>query len=135
MGKRILFIDDESELVEDLPVVLKEEGFEVVATTDVAEAIKLFKESEFDIVLTDIAMPPSPDMDAREVEYGRETGVAIAAKIHRLKPSVHIVALTVIRDPEIVTRMRQAGIQEILNKPVEVEAIIEVLRRVTIDGK
>ncbi|MFZ0034589.1 MAG: response regulator [Sedimentisphaerales bacterium] len=129
--KRVLFIEDEEELVRDLPPILKSKGFEVTATTDVAEALRLFAESDFDVVLTDIAMPPAPDMDGKALAYGRETGVEVARRLHAIRTDIPIVALTVIRDQQIVSRMRKAGIRDILHKPQELQRIVETLERVT----
>jgi len=129
--KRILFIEDEKELVRDLPPLLESKGFEVMATTDAAEALHLFDELDFDVVLTDIAMPPSADINGKSVAYGRETGVVVAQRLHETKPDVPIIALTVIRDPQIVSRMRKAGIRYILHKPQELQRIVETLEKVT----
>ena len=127
---RLLFIDDEEELVEDFSIVLGGMGFDVVSTTDVAEAIKLFQESTFDVVLTDIAMPPSEDMEAESVAFWRETGIALARQLHEAQPSIPIVALTVIRDEKIMESMRNAGIEYILHKPQDPEPIARTLRTV-----
>jgi len=127
--KRVLFIEDEEELVRDLPPILESKGFEVTATTDVAEALRLFAESDFDLVFTDIAMPPSAGINGKSVAYGREMGIKVAEQMHVAKPNVPIVALTVIRDPVIVSRMRKVGIRYILNKPQELQRIVETLEK------
>jgi DNA-binding response OmpR family regulator len=74
-------------------------------------------------------MPPSADMDAEAVEYGRETGVEIARRMKALKPQVPIIALTVVSDPEIRTKMREAGIAYIINKPSDLEPMVDALLR------
>ncbi len=127
--KLILFIEDEEELVRDLPPILESKGFEVMATTDIAEALRLFAESDFDVVLTDIAMPPAEDMNGKALAYGRETGIEVARRLRGIRPNIPIVALTVIRNPEIISRMRKAGIRHILNKPQELQCIIETLQK------
>ncbi len=127
--KRVLFVEDEEELVRDLPPVLESKGFEVTATTDVAEALRIFAESDFDVVLMDIAMPPASSMNEKNVAYGRETGVGLAQQMQAMRPNIPIVALTVIRDPQIVSRMRKAGIRYILHKPQELQRIVETLQK------
>lgn len=127
--KRVLFIEDEEELVRDLPPILESKGFEVTATTDIREALRLFAESDFDVVLTDIAMPPASDMNSKALAYGRETGIEVARRLREAKPQIPIVALTVIRDPKIVSRMRKAGIRYILQKPQELQRIVETLQK------
>ncbi len=127
--KRVLFIDDEKELVRDLPPLLESKGFEVTATTDIKEALRLYDELDFDVVLMDIAMPPTSDMNSKALEFGRETGIEVVHRLRRVKPSVPIVALTVIQDDQIVSRMRKAGIRYILHKPQEFQRIVETLQR------
>ena len=131
---RVLFVEDEKELVADLPVVLSGEGFEVVGTTSITEALCLFQDSVFDVVLTDIAMPPSEDMDGKSVAYGRETGIEVVRRMQRAKPDVPIVALTVIRDSDIISRMKKVGIMRILNKPTEIGKIAHALKEVAAKG-
>ena len=128
---RVLFIEDEAKLVEDLPVALGREGFDIVGTTDVEDAQRLFMSSDFDVVLTDIAMPPGKDMDSSTVAYGRETGIVLSERLHAAKPKVPIIALTVIRDEKLIVKMRRSGVVRVLNKPEDVEAIIRALRDVT----
>lgn len=127
---KVLFLEDERILVEDLPVLLKEEGIEMKSTTSINQALEWFAEEEFDAVLLDIMMPLEKDMDAEQLDYGRETGVEVARRMKAIKPDVPIVALTVRRDPEIQAKMREAGVAMILNKPSELEQIATVLRQV-----
>jgi two-component system NtrC family response regulator len=125
----VLFIDDEKKLVENAAPVLEAKGFEVLATTDIAKAIDAFANKNFDIVLVDIAMPPTSDMDAKALSYGRETGIEVIRRLRAIKSNVPIVVLTVIRDTAILSRIREAGVSQILNKPEEPERIADVLKR------
>ncbi len=125
----VLFIDDEKKLVENVAPVLEAKGFEVTATTDIAKAIDALASISFDVVLMDIAMPPSADMDAKALSYGRKTGIEVVRQLRAIKPDVPIVVLTVIRDRAILSDMRGVGISQILIKPEEPERIAEVLKR------
>ena len=127
---RVLFLDEEQILADDLPILLKEKGLDVRSTTSVAQALEILAQEEFDAVLLDIIMPPEEDMDAELLDYGRETGVEVARRMKADKPDVPIVAFTVVRDPRIRTRMLEAGIARILNKPMELEQIADVLWQV-----
>jgi len=126
---KVLFLEDEQSLVQDLPRVLKNMDLNIVGTTSIAAALELFSNERFDGVLLDIAMPPTEDMDAKATSHGRETGVEVARRMQVINPTVPIVALTVVGDKEIQTRMREAGIVEIINKPAEKEQIAETLLR------
>lgn len=126
---RILFLEDEADPVEHLPLLLREKRIEVSGTTSIAEALERLRGEPFDAVLLDIMMPPAEDMDAEALAYGRETGVEVARRMKAIRPEVPIIALTVTTDKDIQTRMWQAGIVEILNKPAETDLIAEVLLR------
>jgi two-component system response regulator CpxR len=55
--KVILCVDDEDVQLSLLLFVLKTHSYRVLATTDCAEAIRLFTEQQVDLVLADFAMP------------------------------------------------------------------------------
>ena len=126
---RVLFLDDEKELVDNLPAVLEVKGVEVTATRDVKKAIQLLTDFDFDVVLTDIAMPPAEDMDARDLAYGRTTGIEFVKQLRAIKPDIPVVALTVIRDEEILKQMRAVGIGWIMHKPEEPQRVLETLEK------
>lgn len=127
---RILFLEDEEDLLEYLPTLLKDRGLEVIGTASIADALQWHATEDFDAVLLDIMMTPMEDMNARELDFGRETGLEVARRMKATKPHVPIVAFTVLTDPEIRTQMRHAGIDDIVNKPSELDQIAEALRRV-----
>lgn len=129
---RILFLEDEPHLVETLPSVLESSyaNLHLIGFTDIDEALARLAEEEFDGVLLDISMPPTENMNVDETEYGRLTGIVVVESIERFKPDVPIVALTVVSDPTMQRKMRDAGIDEIINKPAEIDEIAQVLLRV-----
>jgi DNA-binding response OmpR family regulator len=54
---RILLVDDEQSVQELLSYPLRKDGYEVVQARDGKEALELFGESEFDLVVLDVMMP------------------------------------------------------------------------------
>ena len=126
---KILYLEDEKFLAEDLAALLEEMGWKVKTTSSIPEALKWFREQDFDGVLLDIMMSPAEDMDAEQVDYGRETGIEIARKMHKLKPNVPLVAFTVLRAREMLSKIVQAGVVEVINKPAEFDEIKTRLQR------
>ncbi len=55
--RRILVIDDEPDVVSYLETLLRDNGYEVVATTDSGEAIELARRSRPHLICLDISMP------------------------------------------------------------------------------
>ena len=54
---RILIIDDEEQIREMLGQMLTREGYEVVAADNGKEGMKVCREQEVDLIITDIIMP------------------------------------------------------------------------------
>ncbi len=58
LAKRILIVDDEPNMVKGLQFNLeKQEGYEIDAAYDGEEALSLFEQNEYDLILLDIMLP------------------------------------------------------------------------------
>jgi len=57
MAKKILVADDDPDIIEELSMLLEDEGYEVVAAKDGAEALEKIKEENPDLVILDLLMP------------------------------------------------------------------------------
>src|SRR5258707_14142324 len=78
---KILVIDDESAILEMTVAVLCHSGHEAIGATNGDDALKLVRESHFDLVITDIVMP------------GKE-GLEIIATLRRQAPKTRIIAMS-----------------------------------------
>ena len=116
MMKRILFIEDEKFFLEELQIALAD--YEITPAYSAPSGMELVQSEDFDAVLLDIMMPPPDDMNPECVDYGRSTGVELCRRIKNLKPELPIVVLTVVRDPVILERIKEAGATKVINKPV-----------------
>ncbi len=61
---RILLVEDEHNILENLKLNLELEDYEVVAIGDGSKAIKAFREQRFNLVILDVMLP---EMDGFEV--------------------------------------------------------------------
>ena len=102
MAKRVLIVDDESDIATSIKMLCDGEGVESVVAVDGKSALNLLKKQKFDLVLLDIMMP---GMSGREV-------LQIIRKDPKLK-NQKVAFLTVVQ-------LGQAG-KEIIKalKPVE----------------
>ncbi len=57
MGKKVLVIEDEVELVAALEVRLKTEGYEVITAYDGEEGLNKAREENPDLIILDIMLP------------------------------------------------------------------------------
>ena len=111
---RILVIDDDDMIRALLSELLRTAGHTVVQASGGREGLRLFQQASFDLVLTDLGMPEC-------------TGWEVASAVKSIAPGTPIVfvtgwALTLDRK-----KLKEAGIDLVLNKPFE---IAEVLARV-----
>ena len=119
IAARILIVDDEPEDVATLADLLKKAGFqEIVTSTESSAAVRLYEESNPDIVLLDLHMPEPDGLQVMQEIYERETA--------DIKPPIVIFTNEV--DDAISERVLAAGAVDFIRKPQNRN---EVLVRVT----
>jgi CheY-like chemotaxis protein len=119
-GKRILLLEDDTDSRESMTMLLELAGANVVSTPTAEEALAALKRTEFDAVVTDVAMP------------GR-SGFWLVGQIRQLaaRPTVPVLAVTGHPFPR--DGMLRAGFDDQMLKPVEpaqlYEALTQLMRR------
>lgn len=112
---RILVADDTRTNRIILEDILKEAGHEVICVEDGVKVFEtLEKDQDFDLLLTDISMP-------------RMDGYAVARKIKDTGVKLPVVAITAHVLEEEQAKMREAGMDDILFKPVRPENLDRVI--------
>lgn len=119
LGARILLVEDEVMLLENLETVLKKEGYQVETAKNGDEAALIFEaDTRFDLVVTDIVMPgqlqgTTLSHKLREIRYDIPfvfmSGYAREAAVHGngLRPE-DIRLMKPIRRPELIKAIEQA---------------------------
>jgi CheY-like chemotaxis protein len=103
---RILLVDDEENVILTMKAGLKMLLDCEIATAHSGEqALQLFEEKPFDLLITDYKMP---GMD----------GVTLSARIRKAYPRTGIVMITAYGDDDLRERAGRVSIQAILDKPV-----------------
>ena len=113
---RILVAEDNPVNQRVIVAQLEKRGMQVTLVGNGAEAIPKAQSGEFDLILMDNHMPVMNGVDATEAI--RKMGIAI--------PIVGITASAMEWETD---RCRQAGMDDVLTKPVELKALDEMLRR------
>lgn len=127
---KILWLEDEETLITYTSLHLeKKYNFKVTATTSIPKALDLVSKETFELMIIDIMMPPEQEMDRLAVANGRETGVDVARRVKNIKADLPIIALTVVNDEEIRKRMSAAGIVGVIEKPVEMNKLVEKINQ------
>ena len=113
---RILVVDDEANVVKSCVRMLQLAGFEARGVTTGAEAIDLYKENRFDLVLVDLKMP---GMD----------GLEVLRAIREYDPSASVLIFTAYGTKESVVEALRLGAREFLEKPLDAQRLIATIRR------
>ena len=116
---RILVVDDEVNLALMLKDGLnKLPNCEVAMATSGEQALQLFAEQPFDLLITDYKMP---GLD----------GLTLATRIRRLYPLTAIVMMTAYGNDDLRARATRVNIRHFLDKPVQLTdirlAVLEAL--------
>ena len=122
-GLHILLAEDNELNMEIAEFMLQNEGAEVTKAWDGQEAVKIFEKSrsgEFDVILMDIMMP---------VMNGYEAAKMIRSLDREDAKAIPIIAMTANAFTEDRLRAKEAGMDEHVAKPVDVESLIKVIHR------
>jgi len=117
---RILFIDDDPSLVEEMKYLLEENGYDVTTANDGEEAFRIAREKEFDLVITDVLMIKSHGME-------------VILHMREFHPAVKIITITGggWASPQFhLDAARLLGADGCLAKPFPVDDLMAEIRRV-----
>ena len=124
---RILIIDDEEDVRFVLGQVLERDGFEVELAENGKQGIEMIRDSECDLVITDVIMP---GID----------GVAVVQKIREEKPDIPIIVISGGGNPSpleyepgaiatnaYLASASQAGADRTLTKPFDRQELVDTV--------
>ena len=124
IGKKILLVEDNELNMEIAQTILKDAGFEVETATDGLAAVKKMEQAvpgQYDLILMDIQMP---------VMNGYEAAKRIRSFKNPELAAIPIVAMTANAFEEDREKSFAAGMNGHLAKPVSVESLMNMLRKV-----
>jgi CheY-like chemotaxis protein len=121
MGKKILVVDDEADVVTYLTSVLKDAGYETFEASNGEEAMEIVLREKPDLVTLDITMPEMTGVKA----YRTMKEDASLKKI----PVVIVTGVTHDFKQFISTRTQVPPPEGYLEKPVQPEALLNEVRR------
>ena len=116
-SRRVLVVEDERSVQDVLSELLRWMGFEVALAGNGVEALAIFIENSFDLVLTDLQMPV---MD----------GSSLAHLIKERSPNTPVVLLTGADRETLRDKVKSGSIDSVLFKPFLLNDFQSTLRRV-----
>jgi DNA-binding NtrC family response regulator len=113
---KIIVVDDEPIIADTLVDILNGEGYEAVAVSDGASAIKWAHMIEPDVVISDVIMP-------------NINGIDTAKEILKIRPQCRIILFSgQAASMELLEEANRAGFQfEVLPKPINPDRLLLIL--------
>jgi CheY-like chemotaxis protein len=100
----ILAVDDDEALRVLLTTILEKEGYRVTTAIDGDQAIEIFQQQPFDLVLLDIMMPTI-------------SGLEVLKFIKEKSPSTKVVMLTAYSQLKVAVKTKELGADDFIAKP------------------
>lgn len=122
-GKRVLLVEDNEINIEVAGELLSAVGIQVEMAVDGKQAVDVVQEKEpgyFDMIFMDIQMP---------VMNGYEAARAIRAAGRKDLEQIPIVAMTADAFADDIRKAEEAGMNDHISKPVDIERLEEALRK------
>ena len=113
----ILIVDDNVSLSTTMSLVLVHKGYSVSTSKDGPEALTKIEEDVFDIVFLDIKMPV---MD----------GVETYKRIKKIRPDSVVIMMTAYAVEDLVQQALDEGAYGVINKPLDIEKVVNLIERV-----
>ena len=113
---RVLIVDDDDAIRNGCQLLLKDEGYSVMATSDPREGLRLVKEENFPIVFVDYKMPEM-------------TGIEFLRQVRQQNPNTDVVMITGYASIEMAIDAIRLGAYDYIQKPFLPDKILAVVAK------
>jgi signal transduction histidine kinase/DNA-binding response OmpR family regulator len=103
---RILVVDDEQRMCDSLDTLLTKAGYEVETAGDGKKALELYRNADFDLVISDIKLPEM-------------TGIELLQAIRKGDPNAMVILMTAYASLDTALAAINMGAYDYLMKPIE----------------
>ena len=118
MSQRILVIDDELDMLMLLRMIIEDNtDYEVETTNNPSEALKMVRENDYDVVISDLKMP---GMD----------GLELCDEVREIDPDLPLIMITAYGSLETADEAMKKGVADFITKPFRKDAILFTIKRV-----
>ena len=112
---KILVVDDESIIRENLERILSEENYQVTSVATGEEALSFLKETDVDVVLLELNLPDT-------------TGIEVLKKGKELDPDLLVIIITGYASVESAVQALKLGAYDYIKKPFKADVIKLIVR-------
>lgn len=114
---KILVVDDEEGARDLFNTILTDEGYDVSLANGGEEALSLFKNNPFNLVITDIKMPV---MD----------GLQLLQEIRKMGSKTDVIMVTAYGEVESYLKAMSLGAAEYINKPIRIKELKRIVHKI-----
>lgn len=118
---RILVVEDDEDMRENLRRMLRGAGYEVCLAMDGAEAMRLLRDQPCHLVLTDLVMPGMGGLD-------------LLKEIRQQDQNLPVVFLSAFGDRATFARATELGAVDFVTKPFRADFLLGLIQR-TLDNR
>jgi len=112
----ILIVDDEKNYLVILEALLAPEGYEVITEPNPINALRLVKETDFDLVITDMKMPK---MD----------GIELLDEVKKIYPDLPVIIMTAYGTIEMAVEAMKKRAYDYITKPFRNEELKQTVKK------
>lgn len=114
MGKTVLIVEDEPRNLKLIRDLLNVVGYETLEATDGGKGLELARTQKPDLILMDIAIPIIDGIEAMKI-----------LKADAKTKNIPIIALTAFAMKEEIEKIRAAGCDEYMTKPIDTREFLK----------
>lgn len=115
---RVLFVDDEQELVSAVVERLEIRGIDAVGVCRGEDALKAVQEQEFDVVVLDVRMPGLDGFD-------------VIRQLKRTRPGLEVILYSGHGSKDAAEEGMRLGAFDYLQKPIDIGQLVHTIRKAT----
>jgi two-component system, chemotaxis family, chemotaxis protein CheY len=115
--KTILIVDDSETIRQGIAGALEEAGFAVLTARDGVDGLERIRNDAPSMVILDVNMP-------------RMNGIELLESLDLRSSGLPVVLLTTEVQPALMARAKKAGARGWMVKPVNIEQLVETVRKV-----
>ncbi len=114
---KMLCVDDNAELLENLAQQFIAEDFDVDTAVDGVDAVEKIAAKQYDIILLDLTMP-------------RLDGMGVLREIKAMGKNPHVIVLTALAEVSTAQECVKLGAKDYISKPYDPEDLLHVVIKV-----
>ena len=112
VGKRVLLVDDDTEIVESMRTVLESRGYEILVARDGNQGLMMAEKEEPDLVVLDMMMP-------------KRSGFLVLEKLRRSRPvPMRVIMITANEGSRHKAYAEMLGVDDYIRKPFAMDRLL-----------